>query len=170
MSNRKTVAILGVSNSNAILLAKYIAREHAVLLFDTNQKLLSSIYAQLLLENPNAQAEPMCCPTYASWEADIIVVSANALANEPPTQQIRKVSTGKIVLVLESITDEKNKNSYFEILFPFSKVISCCEEKADAIATLSLKGNDVQALATLVAFFTTIGLKINVIFPSTINA
>ena len=98
------------------------------------------------------------------------MVSANALANEPPTQQIRKVSTGKIVLVLESITDEKNKNSYFEILFFFFKVISCCEEKADAIATLSLQGNDVQALATLVAFFTTIGLKINVIFPSTINA
>jgi hypothetical protein len=34
---------------------------------------------------------------------------------------------------------------------------------------LFLKGNDVQALATLVTF-TTIGLKINVIFPSTINS
>ena len=170
MTNRKTVAILGVSNSNAILLATHLARAHAVLLFDTDQKLLSSIYAQLLLENPNAQVEPMRCPTNASWEADIIVVSDNALANELLTQQIRKVSTGKIVLILESITDEKNKNSYFEVLFPFSKIIYCCEGKADAMATLSLKGNDVQALATLVTFFTTIGLKINVIFPSTINS
>lgn len=170
MSNRKTVAILDVSNNNAILLATHFAQEHAVLLFDTDQKLLSRIYAQLLLENPNAQVEPMCCPTNASWEADIIVVSANAFANESLIQQIRKVSTGKIVLILESVTDEKNKNSYFEDLFPFSKVIYCCEEKADAMATFSLKGNDVQALATLVTFFTTIGLKINVIFSNTINA
>lgn len=170
MTNRKTVAILGVSNSNVILVATHLAREHAVLLFDKDQKLLSSIYAQLLLENPNAQVEPMRCPTNASWEADIIVVSDNALANETLIQQIRKVSTGKIVLILESVTDEKNKNSYFEDLFPFSKVIYCCEEKADAMATFSLKGNDVQALATLVTFFTTIGLKINVIFPSTINS
>ena len=170
MFNRKTVAILDVSNNNAILLATHFAREHAVLLFDTDQKLLSRICAQLLLENPNAQVEPMFCPTNASWEADIIVVSDNAFANESLIQQIRKVSTGKLVLILESITDRKNKNLYFEDLFPFSKVISCCEEKADAMATFSLKGNDVQALATLVTFFTTIGLKINVIFSSTINA
>ena len=122
MSNRKTVAILDVSNNNAILLATHFAQEHAVLLFDTDQKLLSRIYAQLLLENPNAQVEPMLCPTNASWEADIIVVSANAFANESLIQQIRKVSTGKIVLILESITDEKNKNSYFEILFFFLKL------------------------------------------------
>jgi acetolactate synthase regulatory subunit len=62
------------------------------------------------------QVEPMRCPTNASWEADIIVVSANALANELLTQQIRKVSTGKIVLILESITDEKIR-MYFEVLF-----------------------------------------------------
>jgi hypothetical protein len=39
------------------------------------------VFTHSYLENPNAQVEPMRCPN-ASWEADIIVVSANALANE----------------------------------------------------------------------------------------
>jgi hypothetical protein len=65
------------------------------------------------------QVEPMRCPTNASWEADIIVVSANALANELLTQQIRKV--GKIVLILESITDEKIR-MYFDT-FPLKYIL-----------------------------------------------
>lgn len=170
MSNRKTVAILSISNPKAILIATHLARKHAVLLFDADQKLLSRVQNHLLLENPKAQVELMSCPTNASWEADIIVFSPSAFTNESLTQQIKKVSTGKIVLILESITFEKNKNLHFEDLFPFSKVIYCSEGKDDGIATLSLKGKDIQALATLVTFFTTIGLKINLIFPSTINS
>ncbi len=170
MSNRKTVAILGISNPKAILIATHLAREHAVLLFDADHKLLSRIYAHLLLENSKAQVELMNCPTNASWEADIIVFSAHAFTSESLTQQIKKVSTGKIVLIIESTTFDKNSDLHFEDLFPFSKVIYCNEAKDDEIATLSLKGKDIQALATLVAFFTTIGLKINLIFPSTINS
>jgi hypothetical protein len=45
------------------------------------------------------------------------------------TQQIRKVSTGKIVLILESITDEKNKNCYFEVPFPFLKLYIAVKRK-----------------------------------------
>jgi hypothetical protein len=72
MTNRKTVAILGVSNSNAILLATHLARAHAVLLLI---KVAFKYLRTATLENPNAQVEPMRCPTNASWEADIIVVS-----------------------------------------------------------------------------------------------
>jgi hypothetical protein len=65
------------------------------------------------------------------------------------TQQIRKVSTGKIVLILESITDEKNKNCILKYYFFSAKLYIAVKQK-DAMATLSQ--NDVQALATLVTF------------------
>jgi hypothetical protein len=38
--------------------------------FDTDQTLLS-VFTHSYLENPNAQVEPMRCPTNASWEADM---------------------------------------------------------------------------------------------------
>jgi hypothetical protein len=67
----------------------------------------------------------------------------------PLTQQIRKVSTGKIVPILESITDEKNKNCILSTISFLLKLYIAVKQK-DAMATLSK--NDVQALATLVTF------------------
>ena len=173
MSNKRTFAVLGVSETNSIFLAKQIAKTNSVLLFDHDAVVLNTVYSQILSEHPNANAEMMICPTNASWEADVIILSNPAATDVNLIEKIRNVATGKIVIFLENKKNTINFESTLEklqLLVPFSKVIYCCEEKADAMATFSLKGNDVQALATLVTFFTTIDLKINVIFSNTINA
>jgi hypothetical protein len=36
---------------------------------------LNTVYSQILLEYSNANAEMMICPTNASWEADVIIIS-----------------------------------------------------------------------------------------------
>jgi hypothetical protein len=58
------------------LLATHLARAHAVLLL-IRIKVAFKYLRTATLENPNAQVELMRCPTNASWEADIIVVSDN---------------------------------------------------------------------------------------------
>jgi hypothetical protein len=124
MTNRKTVAILGVSNICNSCSNTSCPRAHAVLLL-IRIKVAFKYLRTATLENPNAQVEPMRCPTNASWEADYC---GFCLANESITQQIRKVSTGKIVLILESITDEKKIRLYLKYYF-FSKIIYCFEAK-----------------------------------------
>jgi hypothetical protein len=56
---------------------------------------------------------------------------------------------------------------YFEVLFPFLKLYLTCSESG---CKPSLKRKWCSGLATLVTFFTTIGLKINVYISSTINS
>jgi hypothetical protein len=57
-----------------------------VLLFDTDQTL--SVSRTATSRKPNAQLKLMHCPT--NVRADIIVVSANVLANELLNTQIRR--------------------------------------------------------------------------------
>ena len=124
MSNRRTFAVLGISETNSIFLAKQIAKTNPVLLFDHDVVVLNTVYSQILLEYPNANAEMMICPTNASWEADVIILS-NAVATDGNLiGKIRKVATGKIVLFLENKKNTSgNTAEKLQELFPYSKVV-----------------------------------------------
>ena len=172
MSNIKTVVILGVSDAKSILLAKKIAKTNAVLLFDADNRVLKKVYSQLLLENPKANLEMMNCPTNASWEADVIIFSSDAVANVNLVEKIRNVATGKAVLILgnqSSMVTFENAVADLQYLFPFSKVMQQIESVGEKNDTLLIKGNDTQALTTLATFFTDIGLKTNILLPNTTN-
>lgn len=170
MSNKKTVALLGVSDAKSILIAKKIAETNAVLVFDADAMVLTKVYLQLLLENPKANLEMMDCPTNASWEADVIIFSCDAVVNVNLLEKIRNVATGKMILVLgnqNSTITLENSSSDFQYLFPFSKVMQGIESTDENKDTLIIKGNDIQALTTLATFFTSVGLKTNIQLPNT---
>ncbi len=170
MSNKKTVALLGVSDAKSILIAKKIAETNAVLVFDADAMVLTKVYLQLLLENPKANLEMMDCPTNASWEADVIIFSCDAVVNVNLLEKIRNVATGKMILVLgnqNSTITLENSSSDFQYLFPFSKVMQGIESTDENKDTLIIKGNDIQALTTLATFFTSVGLKTNIQLPIT---
>lgn len=170
MSNKKTVALLGVSDAKSILIAKKIAETNAVLVFDADAMVLTKVYLQLLLENPKANLEMMDCPTNASWEADVIIFSCDAVVNVNLLEKIRNVATGKMILVLgnqNSTITLENFSSDFQYLFPFSKVMQGIESTDENKDTLIIKGNDIQALTTLATFFTSVGLKTNIQLPNT---
>jgi predicted dinucleotide-binding enzyme len=164
MSNKKTVALLGVSETNSIFLAKQIAKTNPVLLFDHDVVVLNAVYSQILLEYPNAKAEIMICPTNASWEADVIILSNAAATDGNLIEKIRNVATGKIVLFLEN-KKNTDENSYEKLqdLFPFSKVVQSFESADNSNDSLFLNGNDNEAVKTILTLFTSIGLKANVI-------
>ena len=165
MSNRRTFAILGVSETKSIFLAKQIAKTNPVLLFDHDAVVMNEVHAQILLEYPKANAEMMICPTNASWEADIIILSNAAGTDDNFIKKIRKVATGKIVLVL---VNEKNTIHFestldkLQHLFPFSKVVLSFESMDEVEDYVLLKGNDEETLKTIWTLFTSIGLKASI--------
>ncbi|CAM4103759.1 hypothetical protein FLSI110296_14050 [Flavobacterium sinopsychrotolerans] len=166
MSNKRTFAVLGVSETNSIFLAKQIAKTNSVLLFDHDAVVLNTVYSQILSEHPNANAEMMICPTNASWEADVIILSNPAATDVNLIEKIRNVATGKIVIFLENKKNTINFESTLEklqLLVPFSKVIQSFESADNSNDSVLLKGNDKEALKTILTLFTSIGLKANII-------
>lgn len=165
MSNRRTFAVLGVSEINSIFLAKQIAKTNSVLLFDCDVVVLNIVYSQILSEYPNANAEMMICPTNASWEADVIILSNAAAIDVNLIEKIRNVATGKIVIFLENKKNTINFESTLDklqYLFPFSRVVQSFESMDEIEDSVLLKGNDDEALKTILMLFTSIGLKANI--------
>lgn len=166
MSNKRTFAVLGVSETNSIFLAKQIAKTNSVLLFGHDAVVLNTVYSQILSEHPNANAEMMICPTNASWEADVIILSNPAATDVNLIEKIRNVATGKIVIFLENKKNTINFESTLEklqLLVPFSKVIQSFKSADNSNDSVLLKGNDKEALKTILTLFTSIGLKANII-------
>ena len=166
MSNRRTFAVLGVSETKSIFLAKQIAKTNPVLLFDHDAIVLNTVYSQILLEYPNAKAEIMICPTNASWEADVIILSNAAATDGNLIEKIRNVATGKIVIFLENKKNTINFESTLDklqYLFPLSKVVQSFESADNSNDTFFLNGNDKEAVKTILTLFTSIGLKANII-------
>jgi hypothetical protein len=164
MSNRRTFAVLGVSETKSIFLAKQIAKTNPVLLFDHDAIVLNTVYSQILLEYPNAKAEIMICPTNASWEADVIILSNAAATDGNLIEKIRNVATGKIVLFLENKKNTgENSSEKLQHLFPFSKVVQSFESADDFNNSLFLNGNDKEAVMTILTLFTSIGLKADIL-------
>ena len=163
MSNRRTFAVLGVSETNSIFLAKQIAKTNPVLLFDHDAVVLNTVYSQILSEYSNANAEMMICPTNASWEADVIILSNAAATDGNLIEKIRNVATGKIVLFLENKKNTgENSSEKLQDLFPFSKVVQSFESADNSNDSLFLNGNDNEAVKTILTLFTSIGLKANI--------
>jgi predicted dinucleotide-binding enzyme len=107
----------------------------------------------------------MICPTNASWEADVIILSNAAASDSNLTEKIRNVATGKIVLFLENKKNTINFESTLDklqYLFPFSRVVQSFESMDEIEDSVLLKGNDDEALKTILMLFTSIGLKANI--------
>ncbi len=170
MSNRTTFAVLGVSETKSIFLAKQIAKTNTVLLFDQNTATLLEVYTEIISENPKANAEMMICPTNASWEADVILLSNDTATNAALLEKIKKVATGKIIITLGNEIEGISSASIFDELqhlFPFSKVVQSIGSSEDSDNSFVLKGNEGQTLRTVLAFFTAIGLKASFILQNT---
>ncbi len=163
MFNRKTVAIIGLSVANIFILATKIAQENAVLLFDHDASVVNKMFLQLRSENPNATVEVMTCPINASWEADIIVLANYYLEQANLIHQIKKVATGKSIVILMA-EEEKNKaaeyRDSFQDLFTFSKIICVFVSDKDNHDCFVFEANNEEPLQTNLTFFTTIGLKV----------
>lgn len=162
MSPRKIVAVLGVSETNSVFVAKQIAKTNTVLLFDHNAVVLNSVFSEIQTAHPNANVEMMICPTNASWEADVIVLSNDAVIDGNGINKIINVATGKLVLFFEKDTSSDVESYSYErvqALFQFSKVVHICESKAIPSDSFDISGKNQEAVQTVFTLLTSIGLK-----------
>lgn len=162
MSPRKIVAVLDVSETNSVFVAKQIAKTNTVLLFDRDTSVLNRVFSEIQTAHPNANVEMMICPTNASWEADVIVLSNDSVIDGNGINKIRNVATGKLVLFFENaFSSDFESYSYerLQALFPFSKVVHVCESKANPSDSFEISGNNQEAVQTVLKLLTSIGLK-----------
>ncbi|MDB5278526.1 MAG: oxidoreductase coenzyme F420-dependent [Ferruginibacter sp.] len=140
MNYNNTVAILGACNSLGSQLARSINSQYQLLLMDESQVELTRLCDTVTALNKNASVAVLQCSKSASWEADIIVITAGSYALETLASKIQEVATRKIVIWL---TDAPAKEAGLQALLPHSRVVTVMITGTDAIVT----GDDAVAKA-----------------------
>lgn len=164
MQNSKTFAVIGASDNRNFAVLNELAARYQLLLFDKNEKALSEIHQALLVQNRYASIEKMACPTNASWEADVIILSGFCINDADVVHNIKNVATAKIVIIMENddeFTKSINHQVSFDLIFPHSKIIEVININTDdkAEKEFLLEGHDSYALDTVSNIFEGIGFK-----------
>lgn len=122
---KQTIAIIGIGNPEkqfeAALAKKICEGNFRVVMFDENLDEAISIKEQISQSNQNADIDVADCKHMASWEADIIVISADKKELNSVAKRIVDVSTQKIVALL-SDSGSGEELDELEEMFPHSKV------------------------------------------------
>ena len=158
MLNIKTIAVIGASDKRNFPVLKELSARYQMLLFDKNIKALSDIHKILLQENHHGSIEKMNCPTNASWEADLIILSGFCINDAEVVQNVKKVATAKIVIIMENddeFTKSINHQVSFDLIFPHSKIIEVININTDDKdeKEFLLEGHDSNALETVSNIF-----------------
>ena len=106
---KKAIAIIGAGGRMGSAIARSLAKgNYRLLLFSSDTDKLKTLVEEIERTNLNADIECIGCPFDASWEADIIIPAIPFKAEKDIADQIRQVSTGKIVI---SIANPLNESS-----------------------------------------------------------
>jgi len=104
---KQTIAIIGAAGKMGSAIAKNIASgNYRLLLFDRNSEQLNTLNMEILQAQPQADIEFMACAHDCSWEADIIILAVPHEAEKELADNIRDVSTQKIVISIANPVDE----------------------------------------------------------------
>ncbi len=159
--------MIGAVETNLAFLAKRIAKYYRVLLFDKDEIQLSSVYNQLLANDPFANLEKMKCFIDASWEADIIIISGNCCIDDLIIEKIKHVSTGKIVIVIyDKLNTQEPLIDYFDLkqILKHVKLVQVyftINSENEVNKNLIINGNDKAALEMVSFLFTLAGFAID---------
>jgi 8-hydroxy-5-deazaflavin:NADPH oxidoreductase len=167
---KKAIAIIGASGNMGSAIAKSLAKgNYRLLLFSSDTDKLNTLVEEIKKANSNADIDCFGCPFDASWEADIIIPAIPFNAQEEMAENIRQVSTGKIVISIANPLNESfdglitapdtSAAEELQKLLPYSKVVKAFNttfagdfsqllidgKRADAFVA----GNDEEAVQTV---------------------
>ena len=104
---KKAIAIIGAGGRMGSAIARSLAKgNYRLLLFSSDSDKLNALVEEIERTNLNADIECIGCPFDASWEADIIIPAIPFKAEKDIAEQIRQVSTGKIVISIANPLNE----------------------------------------------------------------
>ena len=156
MSATNTIAIIGTIEKNIVSLIEQIAKLYHIVLFNKEENQLKELQSLLASSISKANIEVMNCVTNASWEADIIFITDSCRSNQAIANKIRKVSTGKIIVLLSFETKPTANNTILQELLPNSKIITSILSETNQ-NEIHITGNDAIAKTTIASYFKTIG-------------
>ena len=163
MSLLSTIAIIGVSEKRGFQVANQLAQKYPVLLFDQETEQVLFLYDQIRRNNPSANVDLMACATDASWEADIILVLGYCCTDIEIVEKIKRVSTGKIVILITADDKEEISKSLIENgqqLLPYSKIVRLVIEATALDNEIRIQSNDEDSRAKVSAIFSAVGFSI----------
>lgn len=163
-----TIAILGAVEIPLSFIARRIPQQYKVLLFDKDPVKLAELYNPLLVNDALKNMEQMNCATNASWEADIVILSAACCSDVLIIEKIKQVSTGKIIIIIkDEINTPFSSRDYLNLqqLLQHVKLVQVTTNtnpaKTDIDNKLTIIGNDNAALKTVDLLFTSAHFTIN---------
>ena len=163
MSLLNTIAIIGVSEKRGFQIANQLAKKHPILLFDQETEQVLFLYDQIRRNNPSANVELMACVTDASWEADIIVVLGYCCTDIEIIEKIKRVSTGKIVILITEDNMDGISKSLIENgqrLLPHSKIVRLIIEATALDIEIRIQSNDEDSRTQVSAIFSAVGFMV----------
>ncbi len=163
MSLLSTIAIIGVSEKRGFQVANQLAQKYPILLFDQETEQVLFLYDQIRRNNPSANVDLMACATEASWEADIIVVLGYCCTDIEIVEKIKRVSTGKIVILIKSDDKDAVSSSLIENgqqLLPHSKIVRLVFEATALDNEIKIQSDDEDSRAKVSAIFSAVGFNI----------
>ena len=163
---------MGCEKQPAFMARLLASTANRVLLFDREAANSATLADQIKQGNPAADIESSTCAQDNCWEADIIIVSAEAAEHLEIANVIGEVSNNKTVIVLcGAHSDNANVNvksaEQLQLLLPNSKVVRLFSpqlESDDAAGQqIFLSGQNEGALAEATELANTIGLHATVV-------
>ena len=157
MMVRKTIAVIGTVEGEALILLEALARQKLRLLVVSGQQ-EANLQAKEHLEMAGgaAEIEFISCEREGCWEADMIMVAPAAELTPSLLEKIRTVATQKPVLRISE--DKTQYEESLKDLLPHARVV---ELKVDPQARqICLSGQDPDASAAVKRIFENTGYDI----------
>lgn len=148
---KNTIAILGAVQPAGKQIATGTCEQYNLLLVDDNSKELELLQQQVYTQNPGAHAEIVACAGNASWEADIIVITAHTPDLLSLAKKIEAFSTRKTVVQVKMGNE---RTASLDKLLPHAKLAVVQIEKEIAL----INGADEEALMTAAMLMDLCGL------------
>ena len=164
LSTITTFAFIGNTRNNCSFFINQIAKIHKVLLFENSSDEKSENIYPHTKDLFTCNIEFMNCATNASWEADIIILSAVAEDWQNIASKIKEVSTGKIVIIISDDNNQTDFKTVFNIvhpLLPHSFIIQILkiDNKKNNDDLMILNANNEESLSTISSLFTEVGIR-----------
>src|SRR6476469_1846711 len=101
MANKETIAVIGAGGENARLVVSRLASTNRqILLMDADAAKLDTFFQSLSALPVVAHIEILSCCREASWEADMIILSADIEEANAVIEKMRDVARNKVVIIL----------------------------------------------------------------------
>ena len=123
---KNTIALLGAAHATGKNIAKGTGSQYKLLLVDHNKSELKQLQKELLAQNPLAVTEITDSFTHASWEADIIIITAFTPDLVSLAKDIETFSTRKIVIQVRAANE---RHVSLEPILPHARIVMIQLEK-----------------------------------------